>query len=77
MQTPPYSSNYKQAWEKIIIEDFVKIGANVMILTGVTVGMGAVIGMGSVLTKSVEPFEVWCGNPARKIRNLIKEDFNG
>lgn len=45
------------------------IGANSVILPGVTVGDGAVIAAGSVVTKSVEPYTVVAGNPARKIRD--------
>lgn len=49
----------------IIIEDDVWLGANVTIVDGVTVGKGAVIGAGSVVTKSVMPYSIWMGVPAR------------
>ncbi|MCP4264264.1 MAG: acyltransferase [Maribacter sp.] len=45
------------------------IGAGVNILDGVTIGDGCVIGAGSVVTKTVEPFTVVVGNPAKVIRN--------
>jgi len=41
------------------------IGANCIILPGVTIGDGAVIGAGSVVTKSVKPYCVVAGVPAR------------
>lgn len=44
------------------------IGANCMILKGVTIGDGAIIGASSVVTKNIGSNEVWAGNPAKKIR---------
>lgn len=44
-----------------------------IILSGVTIGSGAVIGAGSVVTKSVKPYSIVCGNPARHIRYRIDE----
>lgn len=48
----------------------VHIGANVYIGPGVTVGEGAVIGVNSVVTRSVPPYTVVAGVPAREIRSL-------
>lgn len=56
----------------IIIEDDVWIGANVIILSGVTIGRGSVIGAGSIVTKDVPRYSIACGNPAR----VIKSRFN-
>ncbi|MFM8459941.1 MAG: acyltransferase [Chthoniobacterales bacterium] len=44
------------------------IGANAVILGGVTIGDGAVIGAGAVVTKDVEAGAVVAGVPARVIR---------
>lgn len=44
------------------------IGANSIVLKGVTVGDGAIIAAGSVVTKPVEPFAVYAGVPAHLIR---------
>ncbi len=54
--------------EPIVIEDDVWIGARVIILGGVTIGKGSVIGAGSVVTKSVEPYSIVVGNPAKLIK---------
>jgi acetyltransferase-like isoleucine patch superfamily enzyme len=43
------------------------IGVNAVILKGITIGNGAIIGAGGVLTKSVPPYEVWGGVPAKRI----------
>lgn len=51
------------------IENDVFIGTGAIILKGVEIGRGAVIGAGSVVTKSVEPFSIYAGNPARKVGN--------
>ena len=57
----------------IIVEDEVWIGANVTILSGVTIGKCAVIGAGSVVTKDVEAYSIYAGVPAVKIRSLKKQ----
>lgn len=44
------------------------IGSGVRILKGITIGDGAVIGAGSIVTRDVPPYEIWAGNPARRIR---------
>jgi len=43
------------------------IGTRVIILPGVSIGDGAVVGAGSVVSKSVEPYSIVGGVPARKI----------
>ncbi len=53
---------------KIIIEDEVWIGANVTILSGITIGKGAIVAAGSVVTKDVPPYSIVGGNPAKIIR---------
>lgn len=55
--------------EKVIIEDNAFIGCNTIICNSVTIGEGAVVGAGSIVTKDIPPYEVWAGNPARKIRD--------
>lgn len=59
----------------IIIEDNVFIGARSIILKGVTIGYGSVIGAGSVVTQSIPPNVVACGNPAKTIKILKTEDY--
>lgn len=44
------------------------IGYGATVLGGVKIGDGAIIAAGSVVTKDVESFCIYAGNPARKIR---------
>ncbi len=50
------------------IGDDVWIGARVTILPGVVIGDGSVIAAGSVVTKSLEPYTIAGGVPAKKIK---------
>lgn len=58
----------------IIIENDVWIGANSIILKGVTIGARSVIGAGSVVTKSIPADCIAAGNPCRVIRRLEGEN---
>ncbi len=53
---------------ELIIEDDVWIGESVTIMPNVVIGKGAVIGANSVVTKSVPPYSVVGGNPAKIIK---------
>ena len=57
------------------IGDFAFIGRRATILQGCSIGYGAILGAGSVLTKSIPEFEVWAGNPARKIGYREQRNF--
>lgn len=56
--------------EKVTIKEGAFIGANVMILKGVTIGRESIIGAGSVVTRTVPDYEIWAGNPAKFIRKI-------
>ena len=55
----------------IIIEDDVWIGASCQVLDGVRIGKGSIIAAGSVVNKSVEPYSVVGGVPARVLKKRI------
>ena len=55
----------------VIIEDYAWIGGGAILLPGVTIGEGAVVGAGSVVSKSVPPYSVAVGNPARVIKKRV------
>lgn len=47
---------------------YVWICARAIVGPGVNVGEGAVLGLGSVATKDLEPFGVYAGSPAKKVK---------
>lgn len=51
----------------VVIEDDVWIGTRAVVLHGVIVGRGSVVGAGSVVTRSVAPYSIVAGNPARQV----------
>lgn len=57
----------------IVIGNDVWIGREVLILSGVCLGNGAVIAAGSVVTKSVDPYTIVGGNPAKTIRKRFSD----
>lgn len=60
---------------KIIIEDDVWIGTNVIFLSGITVGQGSVVAAGSVVTKSFPAYSIIGGNPAKLIKKRFSDDL--
>lgn len=51
----------------VVIEEDVWLGYNVVLLAGVTVGRGATVGAGTVCVKSVPPYAIVMGNPAKVV----------
>lgn len=52
---------------KIVVKEWAYIGANSMIMPGVTIGEGSLVAAGSVVTKSVPDHVVVAGVPAKVI----------
>lgn len=66
-------NNIYRTTKRTIIGHDVWIGHGAIIRTGVKIGNGAVVGGGAVVTKDVEPFAIYAGNPARLIRYRFDE----
>jgi maltose O-acetyltransferase len=63
----PQSPDFADRGGDVIIGDRVWIGYRALILPGVSLGEGAVVGAGAVVTRSVPPFTIVAGNPAKPI----------
>jgi len=62
-----YIHTDKYRAEKVKIGDNVFLGANAIVLPGVSIGNGAIIGAGAIVTKNVPDNVVVAGNPAHFI----------
>ena len=57
--------------KKIVIGKNVWVGANAIILPGVTIGDNVIIGAGSIVTKDLlEEYSIYAGNPAKFIKKV-------
>ena len=56
-----------------IMENHATLGANCVVMPGVTIGEGALIGAGSLVMKDCEPWSVYVGAPARKVKEYSPE----
>ncbi len=63
------ASLYREV-KPVRIGDGAWIGAQCLILPGVSIGSDCFVGAGSVVAKSTEPCSVYAGNPCRKIKSL-------
>ena len=59
---------------RITLGKYVILGANVVVLPGVTIGEGAVVGACSLVTKDIEPWAVNVGVPARVLKWRNREE---
>ena len=55
----------------VVIERFVTLGTNAVVMPGVTLGEGSVVGACSLVTRDTEPWTINAGVPAKPIRPLI------
>ena len=64
----PDSATFAARDRAVYIEDYVFIGSRAIIMPGVTIGEGAVVAAGAVVTRSIEPYVVVAGVPAKVIK---------
>lgn len=53
--------------EGVVVDTGASIGAGATVVAGVTIGAWAMVGAGAVVTRSVAPYALVVGNPARRI----------
>jgi acetyltransferase-like isoleucine patch superfamily enzyme len=65
--THDFRKSMRTEFRQVKIEQWAWIGANAVILPGITIGQYAVIGAGSIVTKDIPDYAIAVGNPARVI----------
>ena len=67
VNNPRAEINRKKEIKNTIVKDGVTIGANATIVCGITIGEYAFIGAGAVINKTVLPFSLMLGVPAKQV----------
>jgi acetyltransferase-like isoleucine patch superfamily enzyme len=62
-----YSSIDKKS-RKVILKNNSCVGANSVIMPGVTIGANSIVGANSLVTREVPENEIWGGSPARFLK---------
>ncbi len=57
-----------------VIGDDVWIGYGTIIMSGVSINQGCIVAAGSVVTKDLEPYWIYAGIPAKKIKKRFETD---
>lgn len=70
----PTNAEMYRNHNQIIIGNDVWIGRGVTIMGGVRIGSGAILGAGAVVAKSIPPYAIAVGNPARVIKYRFDAD---
>lgn len=67
-----FPSRYRE--EEACIEDDVWLGYGAIVLTGLTIGRGSIVAAGSVVTRSIPPYSIVAGVPAKVIGYRFASD---
>ncbi len=74
MTNPTVPDIYKDEIKKqIIIKKHSIVGASSIIMPGVVLSEGTSVGAMSLIRKTTEPWSIYLGNPAKKIKNKNKD----
>ena len=69
-----HGRHYKPLLKGAHVEYGARVASGACILPGVRIGRESLIGLGSVVTKDCEPFWVYFGNPAEKVRSVPEDE---
>lgn len=72
----PRSKLYPNIFLETHVETAASIGGGAIVLPGVTIGRSAMVGAGAIVTKSVPPYAIVTGSPAR-IVGYIENTISG
>lgn len=70
-KTPEWKPGY--AAGRVTVRRFAQTGAGTTIMPGVTLGEGAVTGAHTLVTDDLEPWWIYVGTPARKLRERQRD----
>lgn len=56
----------------VVLKRYTQIGSNVVVFPNLEIGEGAVVGACSLINRTINPWGIYCGIPARKIKDRSK-----
>lgn len=62
-----HDENFGTIGAKVVIEDYVWVGAKAILMPGIKLSEGCIVGAGAVVTNSFDKYSIIAGVPARKI----------
>lgn len=71
----PRSKVYPETFLSTVVEKGATVGGGAVLLPGITIGQGAMVGAGAIVTKSVPPYAIVTGSPAR-ITGYVNSGFS-
>ncbi len=66
----PYSKGWVHRRKDVVMEDYVRVGINSLLLPGIRIGRYTFVGAGSVVVNDIPPNSFAAGNPAKVISGI-------
>ncbi len=71
------SFSFDYIMKPIVSEPYAWVCARAIVLPGVVLGVGSILGAGAVTSRSLKPWTVYAGNPAKEMTSRKEFDVNG